>query len=198
VVVLLCKLLSGDNGPRDLFPPQPRAALRQLQVSADASAVMGWLTDSDRREQEWRRRVQAHADIREASDIRLPNGRLHFESVHVHGDWTIRQIVEDVAIQERRIERILRGQATRPNFPGRSRWAVKQRITVESLGDATNIKVWTRGRPVGTSLVLYFLLDDLALGRFLTEQASQIADSYASDIASHFVRLRGNSTSLSN
>ncbi len=43
-----------------LFPGlRGYAAERQLRVPAEASQVMGWLTDSDRREREWLRQVEA-------------------------------------------------------------------------------------------------------------------------------------------
>ena len=47
---------------------------------------MEWLTDSDLREREWRRQAEAREDLQESRVIRLPNGRLRFETVLVRGD----------------------------------------------------------------------------------------------------------------
>jgi hypothetical protein len=174
-----------------LFPGLPRAAVRQLRVPVEPAAVMEWLTDSDRREREWRRQAEAREDLQESRVIRLPNGRLRFETVLVRGDLQARHIIEDLAIQEHRIDRIIRGQAERRNR--RSRWVVKQRITIESLGDATNVTVRMWGRPVGRSLARHLLLgsNDPTTARLLTEEASRLADFVVSGVAGHFTRLRG-------
>jgi hypothetical protein len=148
---------------------------------------MAWLTDSDRREQEWRRRVNARPDVQEPQVTRLPRGGLRFEQITVQRSVTAHQVVEDVAIGDRRIDRILRGQVTSPHFLGRGRWVVKQCITVESLADAASITVRARGRPVGPTLVHQYLgSSDTIWGRFLTQQASEWADSVIADVASHF------------
>ena len=190
-VVLLPGCSQQILGRVTLLPGVPRAAVRQLRVPADANAVMEWLTDSDRREREWRRQAEARGDIQHASVVRLPNGGLRVDSVLVRGDLVARHVIEDVAIQEHRIDRILRGQAARRHR--RSRWVVKQRITVKSLGAAANVTVRTRGRPVGKSLALHFLLgsNDTTAARFLTEEASRFADFVASGVAGHFTGLGG-------
>lgn len=169
-----------------VFPGLPRATVRQLRVPADASAIMEWLTDSDRREREWRRQDEARDDMQELRVVRLPNGGLRFESVLVRGDLVARHVIEDVAIQQHRIDRILRGQAARRRR--RSRWVVKQRVTAEWLGDATSVTVRTRGRPVGWSLARHLLLgsNDTTTARLLADEASRLANFVVSGVADHF------------
>lgn len=184
-----------------MFPGLPRAAVRQLRVPAEATAVMEWLTDSDRREREWGRQVEVQEDIQESSVASLPNGGLRFESVLVRGDLVARHINEDVAIQEHRIDRILRGQAARPSrghfrWPGKqriTRWVVKQRVTVESLEGATNVTVRMWGRPAGRSLARHLLLgyNETTTARFLSEEACRLADLVVSGVAGHFAGSQG-------
>ncbi len=148
---------------------------------------MGWLTDSDRRADEWRQRVGARPDIHEPHVIRLPGGGLRFEQVYVDRGSTTRQVVEDVAIRDHNIHRMLRGEVTSPHFVGRGRWIVKQRITVSSLEDATSIRVRTRGRPAGWTLAYqHFGYADTTWGRRLTELAIQWTDSFVADVTNHF------------
>jgi hypothetical protein len=148
---------------------------------------MGWLTDCDRREREWRRQVEAREDIRESSVVSLHNGGLRFQTVQALGDVVARHVTEDVAIEKHRIDRISRGQAAR----GRrcTRWMVKQRISAEWMGDATTVTVRTRGRPVGWSLARHLLgSNDTTTARFLNEEASRFADFVVSGVADHFTR----------
>jgi hypothetical protein len=174
-----------------VFPGLPRATVRQLRVPADASAVMGWLTDSDRREREWRRRVEAQEEIQESSVSRLQNGGMRFETVQVRGDLLARHVIEDVAIGEHKIDRILRGQAARRRRC--SRWVVKQRITAERLGDATTVTVRMWGRPVGWSLARHLLLgsNDTTTARLLTDEASRLANFVVSGVADRFPGSEG-------
>ena len=168
-----------------------RAAERKLRVTADPSAVMNWLTDPDRREREWRRDLEARRDVREANVVRLPGGGLRFESVLVRKDVVARHVIEDVAIQERSIDRILRGMAVRGRR--RTRWIVKQRITVEWCSEGTDVAVHARGRPVGISLARHFLVgrDDTTTGRILTEEASRFADFVIAAVAGQFAGVGG-------
>jgi hypothetical protein len=73
---------------------------------------MQWLTDSDRREREWRRLVKAREDIQQSNVGRLPNGGLCFDQVLMQGSRLWRHTTDDVAIQEHRIDRTL-GRASR-------------------------------------------------------------------------------------
>ncbi len=66
-----------DTCGRDLVSGLRRArAVRQLRVTADAQRVMEWLSDSGRREREWRRRVEQREDIGDLRADRLPDGGL--------------------------------------------------------------------------------------------------------------------------
>lgn len=114
---------------------------------------------------------------------------MRLETVQVHGDMMASHVIEDVAIGEHKIDRILRGQATRGRR--RSRWVVKQRITADRLGDATTVTVRFRGRPVGWSLAWHFLGNhDVATARLLTDEASRLADLAVSGVADHFPKAR--------
>jgi hypothetical protein len=168
-----------------VFPGFPRGMVRQLRVPADASAVMEWLTDSDRREREWRPRVEAREDIQESSAVRLQNGGLRFQTVQALGDSMARHIIEDVAIGKHQVDRVVRGQVARGRL--RSGWMIKQRITAEWLGDATTVTVWMRGRPAGWGLVWHLLgSNDTTTARLLTREASRLADITVSAVAEHF------------
>jgi len=69
---------------------------------------------------------------------------------------------------------------------------VKQRITVESLGDATNVTVRMWARPVGRSLARHLLgSSDTTTARLLTEEASRLADFAVSGVAGHFSGSQG-------
>src|SRR5260221_7521954 len=82
-----------------LFPGlRQYAALRQVRVPADSRRVMGWLTDPDRREREWRRLVEAEDSVQQSSVGRLPNGGLRFDQVVLQGNRLLRHTTEDVAI----------------------------------------------------------------------------------------------------
>src|SRR6266545_7431049 len=102
-----------------LFPGLRQCAVaRQLRVPAEASQVMGWLTDSDRREREWLRQVEAQEDIDGTSVARLPNGGLRFDYLFLRrGNVRQHHTAEDVAIQEHRIDRVHRAR-----LPGRARY----------------------------------------------------------------------------
>lgn len=173
-----------------VLPGLPRPTMRQLRVPADVPVVMGWLSDSGRREREWRRQVEARGDIQESSVTRLQNGGMRLETVQVLADTTARHVIEDVAIGEHSIDRIIRGQATRGHR--RSRWVVKLRITAERLGDGTTVTVRMRGRPTGWSLAWHFLLGshDVASARLLTDEACRLADLVVSGVADQFPGVR--------
>jgi hypothetical protein len=158
---------------------------QQLRVPADASAVMEWLTDSDRREREWRRQVEAREDIQKSSAARLQNGGLRFQTVQALGNSTARYVIEDVAIGQHQTDRIIRAQVARGRF--RSGWMIRQRITAEWLGDATTVTVRMRGRPSGWGLVWHLLgSNETTTARFLTEEASRLAGITVSAVAEHF------------
>ena len=163
----------------------PRAAEREVRVSADASAVMQWLTDPVRREREWRSGVEAEPEIQEVNVVWLPNGGLRFETVHVREDLVAHHVIEDVAVGERTVDRVVRGRASR--WWRRTRWIVNIRITVESLGNSTTIAVRTWGRPVGMSLA-YLLVgrEDVTAGRALTTEASRLTDFVVSGVTDRF------------
>ena len=173
-----------------LFPGlRPCVAERQLRVQGDASQVMGWLTDSDRREREWLRQVEAREDIEEPSVARLANGGLRFEYLFLRpGDVRQRHTSEDVAIQERRIDRIHRGRLSGPRaIP--LRWELRQVATVEPAGQATGITVRVQGQMVGIGRVLHLLgWRDTTTARFLTEEASRGADAFVSAVAAQFTQ----------
>jgi hypothetical protein len=75
---------------------------------------MAWLTDSGRREREWRRRAGQRADIGDPCADRLPDGglRCRYEWADGHRVW--RFTTEDVVITANTIERVYRGQLARP------------------------------------------------------------------------------------
>jgi hypothetical protein len=115
-----------------LFPGLRKyAAERHMLVPAEASEVMGWLTDSDRREREWLRQVEAREDIEEPSVARLPSGGLRFDYLFLRrGNVRQRHTSEDVAIQEHRIDRVHRGRLSGPcAIP--LRWELQQFAAVE-------------------------------------------------------------------
>lgn len=171
-----------------LFPGLRQcAAARQLRVPAEASQVMGWLTDSDRREREWLRQVEAQVDIDEPSVARLPNGGLRIDYVFLRpGELRQRHTTEDVAIQERRIGRVHRARLTGPRTIS-LRWELQQCITVEPAGEATDMTVRVRGQMAGMSRVLHLLgWRDTTTTRFLAEEASRGADSCVSAIIAQF------------
>jgi hypothetical protein len=171
-----------------LFPGlRPYAAARQLRVPAEASQVMRWLTDSDRREREWLRQVETHEEIDETSVARLPNGGLRFDYLFLRqGNVRQRHTTQDVAIQEHRIDRVHRARLIGPRaIP--IRWELQQCITVEPAGDATGITVRVRGQMAGISRVLHLLgWRDTTTARFLTEEASRGADSCVSAVLAQF------------
>src|SRR5258708_35000493 len=75
----MCIAVSGILARVTLFAGlRQYAALRQVRVPADSRRVMGWLTDPDRREREWRRLVEAEDSVQQSSVGRLPNGGLRF------------------------------------------------------------------------------------------------------------------------
>jgi hypothetical protein len=170
-----------------LFPGMRQcAAVRQLRVPAEAPRVMEWLTDSDRREREWRRLVEAREDIQQSSAGRLPNGGLRFDQVLRRGNLLLRHTTEDVANQEHRIDRTHRAQLAGPRMMP-LRWVMKERVTVESLGDGTSITVRVRGRLAGMGRVLHLLGSrDTTTARRLTEEASRRADFRVAGVAAHF------------
>src|SRR5258708_30183383 len=123
------------------------AGLRQVRVRADSRGVMGWLTDPDRREREWRRLVEAEDSVQQSSVGRLPNGGLRFDQVVLQGNRLLRHTTEDVAILEDRIDCAHRAHVefarSRTLIP--LRWVMQERVTVESLGDETSVTVRVRG-----------------------------------------------------
>jgi hypothetical protein len=130
------------------------AAVRQVRVPADARRVMGWLTDPDRREREWRQLVEAEDRVQQSSVSRLPNGRLRFDHLVLQGNRLLRHTTEDVAIGEDRIDRAHRAHVefarSRTLIP--LRWVMKERVTVESLGDGTCVTVRVWGQPLRSDL----------------------------------------------
>jgi len=170
-----------------LFPGLLRcAAVRQLRVPAEAGRVMEWLTDSGRRERDWRRLVEANEDVQQPGVGRLPNGGLRFDQVLMRGNLLLHLTTEDVAIQRRRIDRSHRAQLAGPRVIP-ARWVMKERVTVESLGDGTNITVRVWGRMVGLSRVFHlFGYRDTTTARQLTEEGSHRADFRVCGVAAHF------------
>jgi hypothetical protein len=179
---------SGILARMTLFPGLRQcAAERHLRVLAEASRVMGWLTDPGRREREWLRQVEAQEDIDEPSVARLPNGGLRFDYLFLRrGNVRQRHTTEDVAIQEHRIDRVHRARLTGPRaIP--LRWELQQCVTVEPAGEATDVTVRIRGQMAGISRVLHLLgWRDTTTARFLTGEASRGADSFVSAVAAQF------------
>jgi len=151
---------------------------------------MAWLTDSDRREADWLDRVQELPRLVEYRTAHLPTGGMRFEWTALQGDVEVRQEIEDVAMGQRTIDRILRGQATRGR--ARTRWLVKERITVEFQGDATQVTARALGRPVGKSLARHLLgINETATARALTAQATQWTDFVVASVTGHFGQADG-------
>jgi hypothetical protein len=171
-----------------LFPGLRQcAAARQLRVPAEASQVMAWLTDPDRREREWLRQVGAQGDIDQTTVAHLPNGGLRFDYALLRrGNVRQRHTSEDVAIQEHRIDRVHRARLTGPRaIP--LRWELQQCVTVETAEEAADITVRVRGQMVGIGRVLHLLgWRDTMTARFLTEEASRGADSFVSAVVAQF------------
>jgi hypothetical protein len=170
-----------------LFPGLRQcAAVRQLEVPAERPRVMEWLTDADRREREWQRLIEAREDIQQSSIGRLPNGGLRFDQVVRQGNRQLRHTTEDVAVQEHRIDRAHRAHLAGPRMMP-LRWVMKERVTVETLADGTNITVRVWGRLTGMGRVLHLLgYRDTTTARWLTEEASRRADFRISGVAAHF------------
>ena len=163
-------------------------AVRQLRVPADAGQVMRRLTDSDRREREWRRQVDQREDIREPRAGRLPNGGLRCRYEWVHGRLVWRFTTEDVAVTENMIERVHRGELARPRVMP-VRWVISERILIEPAVSETGITVRVLARMAGLSSVLYLLgYRDTTTARRLAELARRHADLTTATIAAHFAR----------
>jgi hypothetical protein len=164
------------------------SAVRQLRLPADAGQVRERLTDSDRREREWRRQVEQREDIREPHVGRLPNGRLRCRYEWVQGRLVWRFTTEDAAVTENMIERVHRGELARPRVMP-VRWVISERISIETGINATCITVCVLGRMAGLSRVLHLLgYRDTATARRLAELARLQADLTTSAIAAHFAR----------
>jgi hypothetical protein len=158
---------------------------------------MAWLTDPARREREWRRLVEARADVQQWSVSHLPNGGLRFDQVVTRGNLLLRHTTEDVAIQEHSIDRAHRAQLDGRAIP--LRWVLNERVTVESREDGTDITVRVRGRLAGMSRVLHLLgYRDTATARWLTEEASSRADFRVSGVTAHFTRPHDSNLSAGN
>jgi hypothetical protein len=185
-----------------LFPGlRHYAALRQVRVPADSGRVMGWLTDPDRREREWRRLVEAEDSVQQSSVGRLPNGGLRFDQVVLQGSRLLRHTTEDVAILEDQIDRVhcahVEFARSRTLIP--LRWVMQERVTVESLGDETSVTVRVRGQPAGLSRVLHLLgYRDTTMARHLEEEAARRADFRARGIAAEFTGPRNADASPGN
>jgi hypothetical protein len=154
---------------------------------------MGWLTDPSRREQEWRRLVEADGSVEQSSASRLANGGVRFDQVVRHGNRLLRHTTEDVAILDDRIDRVHRAHVefarSRTLIP--LRWVMHERVTVESLGDETSVTVRVRGRPVGLSRVLHLLgYRDTMMARHLEGEAARRADFRACGVAAYFTGPR--------
>jgi hypothetical protein len=169
------------------LPGSPRPALRQLQVPADAGAVRAWLTDQERRERDWRSRMEVASDIQQSSATRLPNGAMRFESVQARGNVVAQHVIEDITIEDGSITRIMRGQATRRRR--HARWQLTQLITVESLGGTAMVTVMVAGRPAGWSRVRHLLgFSDTTTARILAHESSRWADFVVASVGGHFRR----------
>jgi hypothetical protein len=166
-------------------PGSPRPALRQLQVPADTQAVMAWLTDQERRERDWRSRIEVAGHVQQSSATRLPNGGMRFESAQARGNVVAQHVTEDITIEHGTITRIMRGQATRRRQHGG--WQLTQRITVESLGGTAMVTVMVAARPVGWSRVWHLLgFSDTTTARNLTDESSRWADFVVASVGGHF------------
>jgi len=147
---------------------------------------MGWLIDPDRREREWRQRVEAEENVQQHSVRRLPDGGLRFDLVLRRGNRLLHLTTEDVGIQGYGIDRAHHAQLSGPRVMP-ARWVMNERITVESLGDQTDVVVRVWGRMVGMGRVLHLLgYGDTTTARTLTEEASRRADFRVSGLAAHF------------
>src|SRR5260370_33080067 len=98
---------------------------------------MGWLTDPDRREREWRRLVEAEDSVQQSSVGRLPNGGLRFDQGVLQGNRLLRHTTEDVAILEDRIGPAPRahGEFARLRPPDSLPLVVRAAVSVEVVGD---------------------------------------------------------------
>jgi hypothetical protein len=174
------------------FPGLRRAgAVRRLRVTADTQRMMEWLTDSGRREREWRRRVEERADIRDPHADRLPDGGLRYRYEWLDGRRVWRFTVEDVAVTGNTIERFHRGQlAGRRAVP--VRWVITERICVEPAVNGADVTVRALGRMEGPSRLLHLLGHrDTMTARRLAELARLQADQTGSAIAAYFARRPG-------
>ena len=146
------------------------------------------LTDSDRREREWRRQVEQREDIHQVRADRLANGGLRCRYEWVRGRLVWRFTTEDVAVTENMIERVHRGELARPRVVP-VRWIIHECITMEPAVNETAITVRVLGRMAGLSRVLYLLgYRDTATAWKLTELARSQADLTAAATAAHFAR----------
>jgi hypothetical protein len=174
------------------FPGLRRAgAMRQLRVTADAQQMMAWLTDSGRREREWRRLVEQRADIRDPHADRQADGGLRYRYEWLDGRTVWRFTIEDVAVTGNTIERVHRGQLVRPRAMP-VRWVITERISVEAAVHGTDITVRALGRMAGPSRLLHLLghRDTMTADR-LAELARLQADRTGSAIAAVFARPPG-------
>lgn len=177
-----------------LFPGVPRAVTRNLEVTASAADVMRWLSDSGRREANWRSQTTFLESLPAWRVTQRRNGGLAFDYVQINGGTVVRRTVKDVAITPRRIERtILVRQTTRtaPRLRRRSSWLYRQSIQVEPAGDAAGVRIRVRGRPARLTIVTHFLLgEDSAQALRLTRLADKLADSTASALQRQFTTAR--------
>jgi hypothetical protein len=153
--------------------------------------MMEWLTDSGRREREWRRCVEQRADIRDTRADRLPHGGLRCRYEWADGRRVWRFRTEDVAVTGNTIELVHCGQLAWPRAMP-VRWVISERICVESAGTGTDITVRALGRMEGPSRLLHLLGHrDTTTARRLAELTRLQADQTVSVTAAHFARPPG-------
>jgi hypothetical protein len=152
---------------------------------------MEWLTDSGRREREWRLRVEQRADIHDPRAECLPDGRLRCRYEWADGPRLWRFTSEEVALADSTIDWVHRGQLARPRAMP-VRWLIAERISVEPAVRGADVTVRALGRMAGPSRMLHLLGHrDTAMAHRLTGLARLQADQTGSAIEAHFARPSG-------
>lgn len=151
---------------------------------------MRWLSDAQRREQNWRVQTTFLESLKAWRVAYRRNGGLVFDYVQLSGATLVQRTVKDVAITTRRIDRtFLVRQHTRSarRLHRRSTWLWRQSVRVEPAGTATMVRVRVRGRPARLTILTHFLLsEDSSQARTLTGMADKVADSAVSAVQRRF------------
>jgi hypothetical protein len=148
---------------------------------------MEWLTDQDRRAEEWLQRLQPFATADSPRVTPLPNGGVRFDAAYKTGKgWVQRVRHEDLDSWSHGFERI---HLVEFFHDGRSRlgYALLERVTLEPGQDGTGVTVTMRSRMTGKSLLFKFLGRDADRASHQIERhlAGQ-ADFRIGELTSHF------------